>query len=200
MKILHDSFKLTQVHVVTMQAISGAGYPGVASMDITNNVIPYIDGEAEKLETEPLKILGDFNESKMEFTPATSILIDAMCNRVAVVDGHMASVSFRFETCPSVSDVIHALNAYTCEAQTMKLHSAPKQCVVVHSNPTRPQPRIDAMIGGGFTVSVGNILQGRHYWHCCMTILSHNTILGAAGSSILNAEAALAMGLCDGVN
>ena len=211
LKPLHDRYGIQQMNVVTMQAISGAGYPGVASMDILNNIVPLIDGEEVKLETEPCKILGQWLPSGADANGgdagdagdasggggcfvAAEMTIDATCNRVPVVDGHTECVSLRFERPPaSVLEVQETLTAYVSEAQRLAAHSAPRQAIHVMKQADRPQPRLDGRVGGGFTVSVGRLREGNH-WHVSFTLLSHNTILGAAGSSILNAELAVKMG------
>eukprot|EP00158_Paraphelidium_tribonemae_P008519 Partr_v1_DN28602_c3_g2_i2_m49705 putative aspartate-semialdehyde dehydrogenase len=194
LKPLHDKYQIVQLQVTTMQALSGAGYPGVSSIDILGNVVPFIDGEEEKLETEPLKILGNLAAGSKSFNNAV-FTVDAHCNRVPVLDGHMESVSVKFKNPPkSVEEVIETLEHFKATCQSMGLHSAPKQAIVVHRNRDRPQPRMDIMAGNGYSVSVGRVRKG-NYWDIKFTLLSHNTILGAAGSSILNAEIAFAKGL-----
>ncbi|TPX37009.1 hypothetical protein SmJEL517_g01062 [Synchytrium microbalum] len=196
LKALEDAFGgLDKVMVVTMQAVSGAGYPGVASMDILDNVVPYISGEEEKMEIETSKILGSLNKGKTAFIN-NKVVTSASCNRVPVIDGHTESVSVLFsrKPAPSVADVISALKAYTCEAQSLNCPSAPEQVIIVHEAPDRPQPRLDRDNGRGMAVTVGRVRECPIF-DVKFTLLSHNTILGAAGSSIMNAEVAVAKGL-----
>ena len=188
-----------EVEVVTEQAISGAGYPGVSSMDIVDNVIPFISGEEDKLETEAQKILGGMNGDASAFVEQSDLKIGATCTRVGVTDGHMAFVALRFknrESRPTAAQVAQAMREYVSEAQTLGCHSAPKQAIRVFDEEDRPQPRLDRDIEGGYTVSVGRIREGQKggYFDIRFAALSHNTVIGAAGSSILNAEAAVIKG------
>ncbi|KAK2732023.1 hypothetical protein FQN57_002953 [Myotisia sp. PD_48] len=187
-----------EAEVFTEQAISGAGYPGVPSMDIMDNVIPYISGEEDKLETEAQKILGTISADASAIADQ-HLTVGATCTRVGVTDGHMAFVSLRFKNRPgpSAADVAQAMIEYKSEAQKLGCHSAPPQAIKVFSQPDRPQPRLDRDISGGYTVSVGRIreaAEGSHF-DIRFAALSHNTVIGAAGSSILNAEAAVIKGL-----
>ena len=186
------------VEVFTEQAVSGAGYPGVSSMDIFDNVIPYISGEEDKLETEAQKILGSINENGTGFDEQSGLTVGATCTRVGVTDGHMAFVSLRFvkRPPPSAEQVKEALREYVAEAQKLGCHSAPEQAIVVFEEPDRPQPRLDRDISGGYAVSVGRVREGAKGGHFDIRFaaLSHNTVIGAAGSSILNAEAAIIKG------
>ncbi|MCJ1314602.1 hypothetical protein MMC25_008284 [Agyrium rufum] len=187
-----------QVSVVTMQAISGAGYPGVSSMDILDNVVPFISGEEDKLETEAQKILGSMTEDASSFVYHSDLKISAACNRVAVLDGHMACVSLRFSVKPppSAKEVKHAMREYISEVQTLGCPSAPKNAIFVFDEDDRPQPRLDRDLQGGYTVSVGRIREDESgIFDLKFVALSHNTVIGAAGSSILNAEAAILKGL-----
>lgn len=194
LKALTDAFgPLAKIMVTTMQAISGGGYPGVPSLDILGNVVPYISGEEEKIEQEVLKILGSVTPTG--FVNLTDTRVSASCNRVAVVDGHTESVfvEFRASDKPSVEEAIHALETYSPQYTTLKLASAPEHAIHVTAMQDRPQPRLDLNVGGGFATVVGRVRK------CAVldvkfTLLCHNTILGAAGSSILNAEVALAKG------
>ena len=175
---------------VTMQAVSGAGYPGVASLDILGNVIPYIKNEEEKMEEETQKLLGVLKGSKVEPAP---FAMSAQCNRVAVEDGHTESVSVRFKKKAKPEDIIAAWNEFRAEAQQLRLPSAPDQPIVYMTAPDRPQPRFDCDLGAGMTTSVGrlrkcNVLDWK------FTVLSHNTIRGAAGAALLNAELLKAKG------
>lgn len=184
------------VSVVTMQALSGAGYPGVSSMDVIDNVVPFISGEEDKLETEAQKILGDVNSEVTGFTDQ-KLRVSAACNRVPVLDGHTACVSLRFERRPppSAAEVKKAFTEYVSEAQTLGCPSAPQNAIVVMEEPDRPQPRLDRETDRGYAVSVGRVREDESgIFDIKFVALSHNTVIGAAGSSILNAEAAVLKG------
>jgi aspartate-semialdehyde dehydrogenase len=183
-------FTLRRVQVTTLQAVSGAGYPGVPSLDILGNVIPYIGGgEEDKIEHETLKILG--TDSGRTPHPA---VISAQVTRVPVVDGHSMTVSVDLDTRPAVDDVVAALRSFRGKPQALELPSAPIPAIVVMAEDTRPQPRLDADLGGGMTVSVGRVRACPVLTHKFFA-LGHNTIRGAAGASILNAELMKAEGL-----
>jgi len=187
---LHASFGVTSCIATTMQAISGAGYPGVASMDINDNVLPYIGGEEEKIESEALKILGRVGDSAIS---GAGMRVSAQCNRVNVTDGHMASVRVKLSRPASIAEVRAALASFTALPQELKLHSAPEKPIIVRDEIDRPQPRLDRDAGKGMSVTVGrigcdNVLDYR------FVALGHNTIRGAAGAAILNAELLLARG------
>jgi len=186
---------IEDVEIFTEQAVSGAGYPGVPTMDIMDNVIPYISGEEDKLETEAQKILGTINSDATAFEDQSNMTIGATCTRVGVTDGHMAFVSLRFAKLPppSADEVKAALREYKAEAQKIGCSSAPEEAIVVFDEPDRPQPRLDRDIHGGYAVSVGRVREGAKgaHFHIRFAALSHNTVIGAAGSSILNAEAAI---------
>ncbi|KAF2805230.1 aspartate-semialdehyde dehydrogenase [Mytilinidion resinicola] len=185
-----------QVSVVTMQAVSGAGYPGVSSMDIIDNVVPFISGEEDKLESEAQKILGGTNADVTGFVDQP-MKISAACNRVAVLDGHTACVSLRFakRPPPSAEEVKKAMREYVSEVQTLGCPSAPKNAIVVMEEADRPQPRLDRETDRGYAVSVGRIREDESgIFDIKFVALSHNTVIGAAGSSILNAEAAVLKG------
>ena len=159
LKALQDAFgPLDKLLVATLQAVSGAGYPGVSSFDIHDNVVPFISGEEEKIEMETRKILGSINSSKTAFVDE-DIRISAHCNRVPVLDGHTecVSVSFKRRPPPSVEQVKEALRSYTCDAQRLGVHSAPKQAITVHDEPDRPQPRLDRDWQDGAGVNVGRV-------------------------------------------
>jgi aspartate-semialdehyde dehydrogenase len=176
-------FGINKVAVTTMQAVSGAGYPGVASLDILGNLIPYIGGgEEEKIENETLKILGD-DGGRLRL----GAVISAQVNRVPVVDGHSMTVSVELSTRPHVEAVVEAMKLFSGPPQTLKLPSAPIPAIVVMSEENRPQPRLDANRGDGMTVSVGRVRSCPVLSHKFVA-LGHNTIRGAAGASILNAE------------
>ncbi|MGI9256136.1 MAG: aspartate-semialdehyde dehydrogenase [Salinispira sp.] len=192
---LHEAFGLESVQVSTMQAISGAGYPGTSGMDILGNVIPYIPGEEDKLETEPLKILGALTETGIR--PA-SFTLSAQCNRVPVSDGHSENVSIQFRRQnqrsphPSPADVKEVLRNFT-GGMKQRLYSSPESFIVLRDNDDRPQPLLDLHVNKGMSVVVGRI-RPCPVMDMKMTILGHNTIRGAAGAAILNAEAMLALG------
>jgi aspartate-semialdehyde dehydrogenase len=187
---LHQRFGLETVMAVTMQAVSGAGYPGVASLDILGNVIPYIAKEEEKMEEETQKLLGTLNGAGIIPAP---FAMSAQCNRVAVEDGHTESVSIRLKKKAQAEEIIAAWNDFRAEPQQLHLPSAPAQPVIYLNSVDRPQPRLDVDSGGGMTTSVGrlrkcNVLDWK------FTVLSHNTIRGAAGAALLNAELLKAKG------
>lgn len=189
---------IEDVEVFTEQAVSGAGYPGVPTMDIMDNVIPFIKGEEEKLETEAQKILGTINSDCTAFEKQSGMTVAATCTRVGVTDGHMAFVSLRFaqRPPPSAEQVKAAMREYVAEAQKIGCSSAPKEAIVVFEEDNRPQPRLDRDLYGGYAVSVGRVREGAKggYFDIRFAALSHNTVIGAAGSSILNAEAAIIKG------
>ena len=189
---------INTVSVVTLQAVSGAGYPGVPSMDILDNVVPFISGEEDKLENEAQKILGGINEAATAFTEQKELKISAACNRVPVLDGHTACVSLRFDRRPppSAEEVKQAMRDYVPDVQKLGCPSAPSQAIIVCDEPNRPQPRLDRDAEGGYAVSVGRIREDESgIFDIKFVAVSHNTVLGAAGSSILNAEAAVLKGL-----
>ena len=187
---LHRAFTLETVMAVTMQAVSGAGYPGVASLDILGNVIPYIAKEEEKMEEETQKLLGTLNGSRVDPAP---FAMSAQCNRVAVEDGHTESVAIRLKKKAAPEEIIAAWNDFRAEPQQLHLPSAPDQPVIYMTAPDRPQPRFDVDLGAGMSTAVGrlrkcNVLEWK------FTVLSHNTIRGAAGAALLNAELLKAKG------
>jgi aspartate-semialdehyde dehydrogenase len=190
---LEQRFGLEAVMAVTMQAVSGAGYPGVASLDILGNVIPYIRNEEEKMEEETLKLLGRLNETKV--IPA-AFAMSAQCNRVAVEDGHTESVSVRLKTKAKPEEIIAAWSGYHSEPQELKLPSAPAHPVVYLEANDRPQPRFDVDLGAGMTTAIGR-LRSCAVLDWKFTVLSHNTIRGAAGAAVLNAELLKARGYLD---
>jgi aspartate-semialdehyde dehydrogenase len=184
LKALHDTFGLKSVFAVSMQALSGAGYPGVASLDILDNVLPNISGEEEKVETEPLKILGIFTGQSINYA---SFAISAHTNRVAVSDGHMVCLSIKLDTPASPEEVSKALLDYHAPEVSRDLPSAPHPVIMVRSESDRPQPRLDRMTGKGMTTVVGRVRKDPLF-DVKLVVLSHNTIRGAAGGSIYNAE------------
>jgi aspartate-semialdehyde dehydrogenase len=190
---LQARFGLDAVMAVTMQAVSGAGYPGVASLDILGNVIPYIRNEEEKMQEETQKLLGTMNGTRV--IPA-QFAMSAQCNRVAVEDGHTESISVRLKTKTEPQEIIAAWNDFRGEPQRLKLPSAPERPVVYLEANDRPQPRFDIDRGAGMTTVVGRLRPcGVLDWK--FTVLSHNTIRGAAGAAVLNAELLKATGYLD---
>jgi aspartate-semialdehyde dehydrogenase len=183
------SFNIRSVIVSTMQAVSGAGYPGVPSLDILGNVVPFIGGEEEKLESETLKILGtDGGRARY------AAVVSAHTNRVPVIDGHIMTVSVAFEQKPPIAALAEAMRRFSGRPQELWLPSAPQPPIVVTEEPNRPQPRLDAELGGGMTVTVGRVRECP-VMHAKFVALGHNTIRGAAGAAILNAELMHAEGL-----
>jgi len=172
---------LKRVTVATMQALSGAGYPGVPSLAIMDNVIPYIKGEEEKVEREPLKILGRFDGERV--IPA-DIKISASCHRVPVIDGHLEAVWVEFDRDVEVSEVVEAFKSLK---PLKDLPTSPERVIVIRDEVDRPQPRLDRDAGGGMSVTVGRIKKVDSGMIRYL-VLGHNTVRGAAGASILNAE------------
>jgi aspartate-semialdehyde dehydrogenase len=190
---LEKAFGLDTVMAVTMQAVSGAGYPGVASLDILGNVIPYIAKEEEKMEEETRKLLGRLNGSGIVMG---GFAMSAQCNRVAVEDGHTESVSVKLKKKVKPEEIVAAWNDFRSLPQEMHLPSAPEQPVVYVTSSDRPQPRFDSDRGNGMTTTVGRLRPcGVLDWK--FTVLSHNTIRGAAGAALLNAELLKAQGYLD---
>jgi len=212
LKPLQDTFGIKELVVVTMQAVSGAGYPGVASLDILDNVVPFIDGEEEKMEHETRKILGTFNTEK-GIVDGAHIGVSAHCNRVMVTDGHLASVSLKLNNPASLDQIRKVLNN-AHQTSDQDLHRLPsvngQQWLHISDAKDRPQPRLDRLANNGFAVTVGRLRLGddASLYHnqsdkplpyegaplptssfdVRMTVLVHNTVLGAAGGAILNAE------------
>ena len=182
---LHRQFKVQRLMLTTLQAVSGAGYPGISSLDILDNVIPYIANEEEKSELEPLKMWGHIEDNKIH--PAGSIAISAQCNRVPVLDGHLACVSVQFEKKPSKEEILDLWKNFTALPQTLQLPSAPERSIIYLDAADRPQPRLDRNAGKGMSVTVGR-LRDCPLFDYRFVALSHNTIRGAAGGGILNAE------------
>ncbi|GAA0299642.1 aspartate-semialdehyde dehydrogenase [Halarchaeum salinum] len=174
-----DAFGLERVHVSTLQAVSGAGYSGVTSMEILDNVIPYIGGEEEKMETESRKLLGEFDGSQVQWH---DVEVSASCNRVATLDGHLENVWAELSDDPTVAEIYAAFD----DAATQDLHSAPDPLIETFDEPDRPQPRLDRFLGNGMAVAAGGVQEtpaGVQY-----NTLAHNTLRGAAGASLLNGE------------
>lgn len=191
LKPLCDGFGVESVHVVTMQAVSGAGYPGVSSMDILDNVIPYICDEENKLETEPRKILGKVAGGYIE---EAAIAISAQCNRVPVTDGHTECVSLKFKHKPSRQQIIDAWRSFSGEPQAMHLPSAPEMPIHYFECDSFPQPKLHRHLDKGMAVSIGR-LRECPLMDYKFTLLSHNTVRGAAGGAILCGELLVRKGL-----
>jgi len=188
---LYQAFGVEAVMMTSMQAVSGAGYPGVASMDIIDNVMPFIGGEEEKVEVEPQKILGRFTGKKIESAP---FKVSAQCNRVPVQDGHLESVRVKLSKQATVGEVVEALSNFTGLPQELKLPTAPARPVIVRFEKDRPQPRLDRDAENGMATVVGRISKDTIF-DFKFTLISHNTIRGAAGAALLNAELLVAKGL-----
>lgn len=184
LKPIHQAFGLDAVMVTTMQAVSGAGYPGVPSLDMIDNVVPYIGDEEEKMQTETQKLLGGYGPDG--FSPA-EFVVSASCNRVPVRDGHTECVAVRTLTPATPAEVVAAMEAFRGKPQELGLPSAPPQPVIVRPEPNRPQPALDRDAARGMASIVGRVrpcpLLGIKF-----VVLGHNTVRGAAGASILNAE------------
>jgi aspartate-semialdehyde dehydrogenase len=188
---LHQRFGLEAVMVTSMQALSGAGYPGVSSIDITDNVVPFIGGEEEKVETEPQKILGRLAGDNIEPAP---FQVSAQCNRVAVQDGHLESVRVKLGRPATVAELTEAFASFRGLPQELKLPSAPERPVIVRAERDRPQPRLDRDAERGMATVVGRIAKDTIF-DFKFTLLGHNTIRGAAGAALLNAELLVAKNL-----
>jgi aspartate-semialdehyde dehydrogenase len=187
------AFGITQVISTTMQAISGAGYPGVPSMDINANVVPFIGGEEEQMEQETQKILGDFAGDHIR---ALDAKVSAHCNRVPVVDGHLVTISVKFSSRPSESDVMRCFEKFSGLPQQRGLPSAPAKPVSYMPQNDRPQPRQDAERDRGMAAFVGR-LRACPVLDYKFVSLTHNTIRGAAGAAVLNAELMHSEGMLD---
>ena len=191
---LHQAFGVKRVVVVTMQALSGAGYPGHAAIDMVGNILPFIGGgEEEKLETEPCKIMGRLAGDHIQFADCK---ISAHTNRVFVEDGHQECVSVELEKKPALEDVAAVLRGFTSLAQELKLPFAPEYPVILTDERDRPQPRFDRDAGNGMSAVVGR-LRKCPVFDFRFVVLSHNTIRGAAGAAILNAELMKVQGYLD---
>ena len=182
---LHREFTVLRAIITTMQAVSGAGHPGVSSYDIIDNIIPYIKGEEEKSEREPNKILGTIEGNRFKYYEG--LKISTHCNRVPVIDGHMACVSLEFKKKPSDSQIREIWNTFRALPQEMDLPFAPKQPIIYREEADRPQTRLDRDADKGMAVTCGR-LRECHVFDYRFVALSHNTIRGAAGGGILNAE------------
>jgi aspartate-semialdehyde dehydrogenase len=187
---LQNAFGVESTVATTLQALSGAGYPGVASLDIIDNVLPYIGGEEEKIETETTRILGSFESGKIVSAP---MKVSAQCHRVNVSDGHMAAIRVKLTRQAAIEDLYEAFTSYRSLPQELGLHTAPASPVVVRNEEDRPQPKADRDAGGGMTVTIGR-LRPDAVLDYRFVALSHNTVRGAAGAAILNAELLIAKG------
>lgn len=191
LKALDDAFGVRRAFAVSMQAISGAGYPGVASLDILDNVIPFVDGEEEKVEWEPRKMMGKVVRGDLELA---DIQLSVHTNRVAVSDGHTVCLSVELDRPPTPPEAVEALSTYQAPEGARDLPFSPHPVVFVHPDRDRPQPRLDRLTGNGMTTVVGRV-RPDPLFHLKMVVLSHNTIRGAAGGSVYNAEVAVREGL-----
>lgn len=194
LKPLYDAFGIDALHVVTMQALSGAGYPGVPSLDALGNVVPYIGGEEEKMAVESRKLLGTLGADGV--APA-DLTVSAQCHRVPVENGHLEAVSVRFRQPADAAAVAQTLRDWRSPLADLDLPTAPQRAIVVDDDPTAPQPRTHVNLGGGMTVTVGRI-QDCPVLGVKFVVLSHNTVRGAAGGAILNAELLHARGRIGG--
>lgn len=184
LKALQDAFGLKRVFAVSMQALSGAGYPGVASLDIADNVVPFIGGEEEKVEWEPRKMLGQLDGEEIRLA---EVKISAHTNRVAVTDGHLVCLSVELAQPAAPQQAAQALAEFSPPPAVAELPSAARPVIQVREEENRPQPRLDRMTGKGMTTVVGRV-RPDPLFDLRLVVLSHNTIRGAAGGSLLNAE------------
>jgi aspartate-semialdehyde dehydrogenase len=184
LKPLDDAYGIDRVNVVTMQAVSGAGFPGVSSLSIIDNIIPYIGGEEEKIESEPLKILGHLENNIVR---PKKFRMSAQCNRVAVIDGHLESVQVKLRDKTSIENIIKIWQNYKGDPQILKLPTAPKKPIHYFDNPYYPQPRLHRNLEKGMAISIGR-LQECPLFDYRFVVLSHNTMRGAAGGALLCAE------------
>jgi aspartate-semialdehyde dehydrogenase len=190
--LMAAGYPVESIFVATLQGVSGAGYPGPASIDMIDNIVPFIGGEEEKTEQEPLKILGTIEDGK--FVNADSLKVSAHCNRVAVIDGHTACVSLKFKAQkPSLDEIIAIWRAFEGEPQKLGLPFAPQPCIIYREERDRPQPRKDRDAGKAMAISVGR-LRECPVFDIRFVALSHNTVRGAAGGAILSAELLRAKG------
>lgn len=189
--LMLEGYNVEEMIVTTLQAVSGAGHPGVSSWDIIDNMVPFIGGEEKKSELEPLKIWGRMEGGKFEY--AEKPKVSAHCNRVAVLDGHTACVSARFDRKPEKEDIIRIWEKFRAEPQRLKLPKAPKRPIIYRDEEDRPQPRLDRDTDKGMAVTCGRLRECNVFdWR--FVGLSHNTDRGAAGGGILNAELLKAKG------
>lgn len=194
-KPLFDDFGIELLNIVTMQAISGGGYPGVPSIDILGNVVPFIDGEEEKLISEPLKILGKLNGNRIDYA---EIKISAQCNRVPVIDGHLETIQIKFKNKPQKDEIINVWEKFKSLPQELNLPSAPIQPIHYFSEDHLPQPRLNSNLENGMAISVGRLRECEIFDYK-FVVLSHNTVRGAAGGTLLASELMKANGYLDGI-
>ena len=192
-KPLFDRFGIEMLNVVTMQAVSGGGYPGVPSLDILGNVVPFIGGEEDKMKTEPLKILGSIEGNEII---NAEFIISAQCNRVPVIDGHLETVQIKFKNKPTKDEIIQVWENYKSLPQELDLPSAPKQPIYYFREDYLPQPRLNSNLENGMAVSVGRLRECEIFDYK-FVVLSHNTVRGAAGGTLLAAELMKAQGYLD---
>jgi aspartate-semialdehyde dehydrogenase len=190
---LQKSFGISKILVTTLQALSGAGYPGVASLDALDNAVPYIGGEESKMESETQKLLGMFAGDHFVDAP---IVVSAHCNRIATTDGHLECVSLSLNKKPSIAEVIEAFASFRSAPQELGLPSAPARPVIVRAEADRPQPKYDRSLEKGMASVVGRVRECPILGYK-FVVLGHNTIRGAAGGAILNAELLKAKGYLD---
>ena len=194
-KPLFDAFGIELLNVVTMQAISGGGYPGVPSMDIMGNVVPFIGGEEEKMVAEPLKILGTLTNNKID---SAEIKVSAQCNRVPVIDGHLETVQIKFKNKPTKEEILKVWEEFSSAPQELQLPSAPQKPIHYFTEDYLPQPRLNSNLENGMAVSVGRLRECEIFDYKFI-VLSHNTVRGAAGGTLLAAELMKAQGYLDGI-
>ncbi|HEY0931970.1 MAG TPA: aspartate-semialdehyde dehydrogenase [Gemmatimonas sp.] len=192
---LHQAFGVTKVFATTMQAVSGAGYPGVASLDILGNVIPYIGDEEPKIETELVKLLGTFDGTRIKHA---DIVTSAHANRVPVEHGHTVCLSVAFERKPTPEQALEVLRNWTGHEAVKGLPSAPEPALIIRDENDRPQPRRDVNRGNGMATTIGRV-RADHLFDLRLVAMSHNVVRGAAGGSILNAELLAASGQLAGI-
>ena len=193
--LMEQDYKVSEMVVTTLQALSGAGYPGPSSLDMIDNIVPFIGGEEEKSELEPQKILGKIQDGKIVYNQ--DIKISAHCNRVPVIDGHTACVSMKFaDEKPDLEEILDIWKNFKGEPQKMELPMAPLQPIIYEKENDRPQPRKDRNNDKGMAVTVGRLRTGNVFDYRFVG-LSHNTIRGAAGGGVLNAEYLVKSGLIE---
>lgn len=195
LKPLLDNFGLDAVNVVTMQALSGAGYPGVSSLDIIDNVVPFIGGEEKKMETEPLKILGMLGSNSVV---NCDFRISAQCNRVAVIDGHTEAVQVKLKKKATAAEIISVWKNFSSLPQSLQLPSAPENPIHYFEEEKYPQPKLHRNIDKSMAVSIGRLRECPLFDYK-FVLLSHNTVRGAAGGALLNAELMLKTGYFSGL-
>ncbi len=191
LKPLEDAFGIDEVNVVTMQAVSGAGFPGVSSLSIIDNIVPFISGEEEKIESEPLKILGTLENNSVKLK---NFKMSAQCNRVSVIDGHLESVQVKLKEKTTKEKIIEAWRNFKGEPQSLNLPTAPEKPIYYFDEPGYPQPRLHRALENGMAVSIGRLKECPIFDYK-FVVLSHNTMRGAAGGALLCAELLIKKGL-----